>query len=74
MGSYPRGERKAFLKSMSIDTPDLLGQPLFSGRKILLFCCAFILVVMCLSTGDVIYSLRKTAGRSDAVVSASERR
>jgi signal transduction histidine kinase len=59
---------------MSIDTPDLLGQPLFSGRKILLFCCAFILVVMCLSTGDVIYSLRKTAGRSDAVVSAFRQR
>ena len=35
---------------------------------------AFILVVMCLSTADVIYSLRKTAARSDAVVSAFRHR
>jgi hypothetical protein len=49
---------------MNIDKPDFLAQPLFSGRKILWFGCAFILVVMCLSTADIIYSLRKT-GRQE---------
>ena len=59
---------------MSIDKPDFSPQPLFSGRKILWLGSAFILVVMCLSTADVIYSLRKTAARSDAVVSAFRHR
>jgi signal transduction histidine kinase len=59
---------------MSTQKPDFLTQPLFSGRKILWFGCAFILIVMCLSTADVIYSLRRTAGKSDAVVSAFRQR
>lgn len=59
---------------MDIEKPGFLAQPLFSGRKILWFGCVFILVVMCLSTADVIYSLRKTADRSEAVVSAFRQR
>jgi signal transduction histidine kinase len=59
---------------MSTEKPDFQTQPLFSGRKILWFGCAFILIVMCLSTADVIYSLRRTAGKSDAVVSAFRQR
>ena len=56
------------------DRPENIARPLFSGRKILGIGCAFILAVMCASTGEVIYSLRKTAIRSDAVIYAFRHR
>ncbi len=59
---------------MGIDKPDFLAQPLFSGRKVLWLGCAIILIVLCLSTADVIYSLRETVRRSDGVVSAFRQR
>ena len=59
---------------MTIDRPENTAKPLFSGRKTLWVGCAFILAVMCVSTADVIYSLRKTAVRSDAVISTFRQR
>jgi signal transduction histidine kinase len=56
------------------DRPENVAKPLFSGWKISWVGCAFILAVMCVSTADVIYSLRKTAVRSDAVISAFRQR
>ena len=56
------------------ERPEIIAKPLFSGRKILWVGCIFILAVMCISTADVIYSLRKTAVKSDAVVSAFRQR
>ena len=57
-----------------MNRPENITGPLFSGRKILGICCAFILAVMCISTADIIYSLRKTAIRSDAVIYAFRQR
>ena len=54
--------------------PESAAISLFSGRKVLWVRFAFILVVMCLSTADIVYSLRKTAVRSDAVISAFRER
>ena len=59
---------------MTLNQPEIIAKPLFSGRKILWVGCAFILAVMCVSTADIIYSLRKTAVRSDAVISAFRQR
>ena len=59
---------------MPTDRPENIAKPLSSARKILWVGCAFILAVMCVSTADVIYSLRKTAVRSDAVISAFRQR
>ncbi|WP_246409787.1 sensor histidine kinase [Granulicella aggregans] len=56
------------------DRTKIIAKPLFSGRKILWVGCVFILAVMCVSTADVIYSLRKTAAKSDAVVSGFRQR
>ena len=56
------------------DTPEIIARSLFSGRKVLWIGCAFILAVMCVSTADIIYSLRKTSARSDAMVSAFRQR
>jgi signal transduction histidine kinase len=52
------------------NTPENIARPVFSGRKILWVGCAFIVAVMSVSTADVIYSLRRTAFRSDADISA----
>jgi signal transduction histidine kinase len=59
---------------MTTDTPKDIAKPLFSGRRILWVGCAFIMAVMSVSTADIIYSLRKTAARSDAVISAFRHR
>ncbi len=59
---------------MKTNRPENIAKPLFSGRRILGIGCAFILAVMCVSTADVIYSLRKTAVTSDAVISAFRQR
>jgi signal transduction histidine kinase len=59
---------------MTTDRPKNIAKPLFSGSRVLWVGCAFILAVMCVSTADVIYSLRKTAVRSDAVISAFRQR
>ena len=59
---------------MSTDKGQHVAKPLFSGGKILWVGCAFIFAVMCVSTADIIYSLRKTAIRSDAVISTFRQR
>jgi signal transduction histidine kinase len=53
---------------------DALDSPLASGRVVLWIGCAFILAVICITTADVLYSLRKTSAKSDAVVSAFRER
>ncbi len=59
---------------MATEQPENTAKPLFSGRKVLGIGCAFILAVMCVSTADILYSLRKTAVRSDAVILAFRQR
>lgn len=59
---------------MTTDVPQKRDKPLFSGNKVLWVGCALILVVMCLSTADIIYSLRQTSVRSEAVISAFRQR
>ncbi|WP_157178394.1 sensor histidine kinase [Terriglobus roseus] len=58
---------------VSTGKPNIAKQHL-SGMKVLWVGCAFILAVMCVSTADIIYSLRKTSIRSDAVISAFRER
>ncbi len=62
------------LLSMTMDKPKILAGPLFYGRKVLWMGCAFIMTVVCASTADVIYSLRKTAAKSDREVAAFRER
>ncbi|HVR27564.1 MAG TPA: sensor histidine kinase [Candidatus Polarisedimenticolia bacterium] len=59
---------------MTTDTPKNIAKPLFSGRRVLWVGCAFIMAVMSFSTAEIIYSLRKTGARSDAVISAFRHR
>ena len=59
---------------MGMDSTLNIARTHHSGSKILWVGCAFILTVMCISTADVVYSLRKTAARSDAVVSTFRER
>ncbi len=59
---------------MPTNGPQNIVKPLFSGNKILWVGCALILAVMCVSTADVIYSLRNTAVKSDAVISGFRQR
>lgn len=59
---------------MTTDRPENITGPLFTGQKILWVGCALILTVMCLSTADIIYSLRRTAARNDAVLNLSSKR
>lgn len=56
------------------DRLENIASPLLSGRRILWVGCALILAVMCISTADIIYSLRKAAARSDAVTALSRQR
>jgi signal transduction histidine kinase len=48
--------------------------PLFAGRGVLWAGCAIIIAVLCISTADIVYSLRQTSVESDAVISAFRQR